>query len=287
MERKKDSRKHAISSSITNSINTSTSNVSVSTPLIRKAPHGSPARTAAGCRLAASRYSNRKATKLSVAEKRAGRFRRKAKLVVTIIGMLFLAFMSESQAAGEIVLRKGKTIAASSLSSLPTLASIIDDITAKATSAGPSSDPRMYQFSSQGPNEVSDDPFWNSTLLLLDQKDNETEILSQLSSNMSSNPTNKTDEWEGLYDVPLYMIVGLSLCYGAISFCAVVGNALVLWVVIVSNHFLIFFYFLRKLISSIEALYHTSLLIYIGQHENTHTNTRTLLIKQKMNISSS
>lgn len=46
---------------------------------------------------------------------------------------------------------------------------------------------------------------------------------------------NHTANQDGLYDVPLHMIVGLSVIYGLISFSAISGNSLVLWIIIVSG----------------------------------------------------
>lgn len=42
----------------------------------------------------------------------------------------------------------------------------------------------------------------------------------------------KLDE---LYDVPTGIIILLSICYGSISFLAVVGNSLVMWIVATSK----------------------------------------------------
>lgn len=54
------------------------------------------------------------------------------------------------------------------------------------------------------------------------------------SSIHGSNSTNSTEYIE-LYQVPPYMVVLLSICYGSISVLATVGNGLVIWVIIGSR----------------------------------------------------
>lgn len=52
-----------------------------------------------------------------------------------------------------------------------------------------------------------------------------------------------------LYDVPVYLVVLLSLAYGFISFTAVIGNLLVLWVVLVRITFFLSLIFIFHTIS--------------------------------------
>ncbi len=48
------------------------------------------------------------------------------------------------------------------------------------------------------------------------------------------NNTNSTSKVE-LYQVPVYLVIFLSICYGTISLLATAGNALVVWVIVGSK----------------------------------------------------
>jgi len=52
-----------------------------------------------------------------------------------------------------------------------------------------------------------------------------------------NNTTNSSDGfvYEELYEVPAGIIALLSFCYGSVSFMAVVGNCLVMWIVATSR----------------------------------------------------
>jgi len=90
---------------------------------------------------------------------------------------------------------------------------------------------------------VSDSPYWNCSGLPF-QECNETDYWEHAGSNNTGN-----NQYRQLYDVPVHLVVLLSLLYGLISVAAVIGNILVLWVVTVSLALLLFFIFLTLLLS--------------------------------------
>lgn len=165
------------------------------------------------------------------------------KLISFIIGLLLMKSSPQAEAQAAETRPAGRTtttdkVRVSSLSSL--LASNLDEITGTTNIL----DNGIYQSSSEGPNEISDDPFWNWTLFL-----NHSNGTDEFWNSNSSG--NSTQDGNQLYDVPMYMVVLLSILYGLISVTAVIGNMLVLWVVTVSLMF--FINFLRYLSISFQS----------------------------------
>lgn len=106
---------------------------------------------------------------------------------------------------------------------LDTFSSLSDTLLERNGSLYPIDEHAIIYYSDNGTSGESECFGCNSTML---------DVLNMSTGNNSQHQGNDHDH-DALYEVPLSMIICLSLLYGAISVSALVGNTLVLWIVAV------------------------------------------------------